>query len=112
MSAPTFDELTHRLEDELRRLHYTEGSIATYRRAWKQIASFLEEEGLQGFTEEAGIRFLDTQYNFFTLEKAGALTQSLINRLRIVRMLGDFQQLCVGIGVRELVRKCDDGCFC
>ena len=42
MSVLTFDELTHRLENELHRLHYTEGSIAGYRRAWKHIASFLD----------------------------------------------------------------------
>jgi len=44
MSVLTFDELTHRLENELHRLHYTEGSIAGYRRAWKHIASFLDNE--------------------------------------------------------------------
>ena len=38
------------------------------------------------------MRFLDEQFNFFELEKAGKLTQSIINVLRIVRMLGDFQQ--------------------
>jgi hypothetical protein len=28
MSVLTFDELTHRLENELHRLHYTEGTIS------------------------------------------------------------------------------------
>ncbi len=92
MSELTFNDLTHRLEDELHRLHYTEGSIQGYRRAWKHIATFLKQEGLESFTEEAGMRFLDTKYDFFRLENAGELTQSLINRLRVIRMLGDFQQ--------------------
>ena len=92
MSVLTFDELIHRLENELHRLHYTEGSITGYRRAWKHIASFLDAEGLPGFSEEAGLRFLDTKYSFSELEKRGALTQSVINQLRVVRMLGDFQQ--------------------
>ena len=92
MSVHTFDDLTRRLEDELHRLHYTEGSVNGYRRAWKHVATFLEQEGLDGFTEEAGMRFLEAKYDFFALEKAGTLTQSLINQLRIVRMLGDFQQ--------------------
>ncbi|MFZ3591780.1 hypothetical protein ACOI1C_21830, partial [Bacillus sp. DJP31] len=39
-----------------------------------------------------GMRFLDEQFNFFELEQAGALTQSMVNALRVVRMLGDFQQ--------------------
>jgi len=92
MSVLTFDELIHRLESELHRLHYTEGSIAVYRRAWKQIASFLDENGLSSFNEEAGMRFLDVKYGFSESEKTGTLTQYVINQLRIVRMLGDFQQ--------------------
>jgi len=63
-----------------------------YRRMWRRIASFLEQEGIDHFTEEAAISFLDEQYNFFELEKAGELTQSVINVFRITRMLGDFQQ--------------------
>ena len=92
MSVLTFDELVHRLENELHRLHYTEASIAVYRRAWKQIASFLEKNDLSGFSEEAGMQFLDSKYGFSELEKMGTLTQYVINQLRIVRMLGDFQQ--------------------
>lgn len=92
MSVLIFDDLTRRLENELHRLHYTEGSISAYRRAWKHIASFLDKENLPSFSEDAGMRFLDAKYDFSMLEKSGALTQSLINQLRIIRMLGDFQQ--------------------
>ncbi len=91
MSARGFNELTGRLEDELHRLHYTEGTIKGYRRAWKHIGLFLEQEGLEIFTEEAGMHFLEIKYDFFSREKAGTLTQSQINSLRIIRMLGDFQ---------------------
>lgn len=90
MSVLIFEELTHRLDLELQRLHYTEGSIKAYRRAWKHIASYLEQEGLDGFTEEAGMRYLDSRYDFSTREAAGTLTQSLINSLRIVPYAGRF----------------------
>ena len=83
MTTLSFQELTARLEQELFRLHYTEGSILQYRRMWRRIAAFLEHEGLDHFTEEAGMRFLDEQFNFFALEKAGELTQSIINVFRI-----------------------------
>ena len=92
MTNLPFQELTQRLEEELSRLHYTEASILQYRRMWKHIATFLEHEDTDHFTEEAGMRFLDEHCNFFELEKAGKLTQSIINVFRIVRMLGDFQQ--------------------
>ncbi len=92
MSNLTFHELVARLEKELYRLYYTESSINYYRQMWRRIAGFLDTEGLDHFTEEAGLRFLDSQYNFFVLEKAGKLTQSNINTLRVILMLGDFQQ--------------------
>lgn len=92
MAHLPFQELTKRLENELYRLHYTEASVMQYQRMWRRIALFFEQEGIDHFTEEAGIRFLDEQYNLFELEKAGKLSQSLINVFRIVRMLGDFQQ--------------------
>ena len=87
-----FQELTKRLEKELYRLHYTEASVMQYRRMWRRITTFFEQEGIDYFTEEAGMHFLDEHFNFFELEKAGNLTQSIINVFRIVRMLGDFQQ--------------------
>lgn len=92
MTNLPFQELTKRLEKELYRLHYTEASVMQYRRMWRRIATFFEHEGVDHFTEEAGMHFLDEQFNFFELEKAGKLTQSIINVFRIVRMLGDFQQ--------------------
>jgi integrase/recombinase XerD len=92
MTTLLFQELTQQLEEELHRLHYTEASIVHYRRMWKRIACFFEQEGINHFSEEAGMRFLDEQFNFFEREQAGQLTQSIINVFRIVRMLGDFQQ--------------------
>lgn len=72
--------------------HYSEGSIKLYRYMWKRITTFLENENVDNFTEEVGLRFLDKEFNFFELEKDKKLTQSIINAFRIVRMLGDFQQ--------------------
>jgi len=92
MNSSPLEDLITRLEKELHRLHYTEGSLKYYRSMWRRIATFFENEGANHFTEEVGMRFLDNEYNFFALEKAGTLTQSIINAFRVVRMLGDFQQ--------------------
>ncbi|MCP3776696.1 site-specific integrase [Paenibacillus sp. MZ04-78.2] len=91
MEILPFRELMIELEKELYRLHYNEQSIKYYRLMWRRIAGFLESEGTNCFTEEAGIRFLERKYNYFELEKAGNLTQSIINVSRVVRMLGDYQ---------------------
>ncbi len=87
-----FLELTAELERELHRLHYNEQSIRYYRRMWAEIALFLEAEHAESFTEELGLRYLETRYNFLEREKAGSLTQSLAYKGRVIRMLGDFQQ--------------------
>jgi integrase/recombinase XerD len=92
MNNLPLQDLITRLEKELYRLHYTEQTVKYYRRMWKRITSFFENEGVDYYTEEVGMRFLDKQYNFFELEKSGKLTQSIINAFRVVRMLGDFQQ--------------------
>jgi integrase/recombinase XerD len=92
MTNLPFQEFTKRLEKELYRLHYTESSVIQYRRMWRRIATFFEQEGIDHFTEEAGMHFLDEQFNFFELAKAAKLTQSTINVFRVVRMRGDFQQ--------------------
>jgi integrase/recombinase XerD len=92
MNVLPLQELMSQLEKELYRLHYNEQSIKYYRLMWRRIIAFFEAEGIEHFTEEVGLRFLEKEYNFFELEKAGKLTQSIINVFRVVRMLGDFQQ--------------------
>jgi len=85
-------EVTVQLEQELHRLHYGRQAIRYYQRMWKHIIAFCESEGADYFTEDLGMRFLDRRYNFSALEQAGTLTQSIVNVLRVVRMIGDFQQ--------------------
>jgi site-specific recombinase XerD len=85
-------ELIVLLEKELYRLHYNGRTIKYYRMMWKHIVAFSEKEGVDHFTEDLGMRFLDRRYNFSALEKAGTLTQSIVNVFRVVRMIGDFQQ--------------------
>jgi site-specific recombinase XerD len=92
MNLQPFSQLTTDLERELIRLHYTKPTIRFYRRMWAKIALFLEAEHSDFFTEELGLRFLETRYNFLEREKNGRLTQGLVNIGRVVRMLGDFQQ--------------------
>ena len=92
MPQITFQDLTNQLEAELNRLHYTPATILYYRRVWKHLSGFLTENDTEYFTEELGMQFLQDRYQFLDREKAGTLNQSLINLLRVVRMLGDFQQ--------------------
>lgn len=92
MNTVPLRELIVSLEEELYRLRYNTGTIKYYRMMWKHIMTFSESEGVDHFTEDLGIRFLDRRYNFSELEKTGHLTQSIVNAFRVVRMIGDFQQ--------------------
>lgn len=92
MNQQPFSELTAELEQELIRLHYTTSTIRFYRNIWNKIALFVEAEDSACFTEELGLRFLESRYNFLEREQNRTLTQSVINVGRVVRMLGDFQQ--------------------
>jgi hypothetical protein len=92
MTRHPFQALTAELEKERHRLHYSEASVMQYRRMGRRIATFFEQKGVDHFTEEAGMRFLEEQYDFFEREKTGKRTQSVVNVFRVIRMPGDFQQ--------------------
>lgn len=91
MYQPSFLELTVDLEQELRRLHYATSTIRFYQRIWGKLCLFLKAEHAEYFTEELGLRFLETKYNFLEREKNGSLTRQHVYIARVVRMLGDFQ---------------------
>ncbi|OKP91068.1 hypothetical protein A3844_04295 [Paenibacillus helianthi] len=38
---------------------------------WRRIDSFLQSEVYDHFTEDAGLRFLEQEYDYFELEKTG-----------------------------------------
>lgn len=85
-------ELVFLLEQELIRVGYKDTTLKYYRDNWKRIIAYFNECGEQYFSETTAMQYVDTKCNFFAKEKAGLLTQSNTYLLRIVRMLGDFQQ--------------------
>lgn len=85
----TLPELFTELETELIRLGYTKGSLDFYRRRWKQLLCYANEKGINIFSEELGADFLKTVRNI--LIEDHHLTQSQVQDMRVIRMLGDFQ---------------------
>lgn len=84
-------ELILKVEQELLRLGYTQGSMAFYKRRWKALLAFAEKKGERYYSERLGIEFLETHFNIFEKNSEGSLKQSEIQNLRVIRMLGDFQ---------------------
>ena len=79
------------IEQEMLRLKYTEGTMMYYRRIWKKLAEFAEKQGEVYFTEQLGIDFIEAHYGILEKDLTRKLKQSEVYKLRIIRMIGDFQ---------------------
>ena len=91
MENQTLRELIINLEKELLRLGYSEGSLTFYKRRWQQLLAFAEEQDITYYSERLGIDFIERFFNILEKDFEGILSQSEVQNLRIIRMLGDFQ---------------------
>lgn len=84
-------KLLHDLEQELLRLGYTEGTMKFYRRRWQMLIQFARErEGIY-YSEQMGIDFVEKHFHILEKDFKQTLSQSETQKLRIIRMIGDFQ---------------------
>jgi len=91
MENQTLKELIVNLEKELLRLGYSEGSMTFYKKRWQQLLAFAQEQGNTHYSERLGIDFIEQNFNILEKDFEGALLQSEVQNIRIIRMLGDFQ---------------------
>lgn len=84
-------DLINALEQEMLRLGYTKGSMQYYRRCWRALLQFAQKRGETVYTEQLGIDFIQEHFHIFEDDANRTLLQSEVQKLRIVRMLGDFQ---------------------
>lgn len=91
MQKKSLTELIHDLEQEMLRLGYTQGSMQFYRRRWKMLTQFAQEQGESVYSERLGIDFVEKHFQIFEKDFNRTLSQSNMQDLRIIRMIGDFQ---------------------
>jgi integrase/recombinase XerD len=91
MQKQSLAELIHDLEQEMLRLGYTKGSMQFYRRQWKSLLRFAQEQEEIYFSERLGIDFIEKHFHISVQDANRILLQSEMQKLRIVRMIGDFQ---------------------
>ena len=91
MQKQTLVELFQGLDKELMRLGYTEGSMKFYRNQWRKLENFAISKGQQYYSEQLGIDFLVEYYDIKQDDFSKKLTQDQTQKLRIIRMVGDFQ---------------------
>src|ERR1700733_4314715 len=91
MQKQSMVELLHDLEQELLRLKYTNGSMQYYRQQWKKLLQFAKDNGEVYYSEPLGIAFLEKNYHIIEKDFNKGLLRSEVQKLRIIRMIGDFQ---------------------
>jgi integrase/recombinase XerD len=84
-------KLIHDLEQEMLRLGYTEETMKFYRRQWQMLLQFAQERGDVHYSEQMGIDFVEKHFHILEKDFKRTLSQSETQKLRIIRMIGDFQ---------------------
>ena len=91
MQKKLLTELLNDLEQEMLRLNYSQGSMKFYRQQWKMLLQFAQEQGKTFYSERLGIEFVEKYYHIFEKDFNCSLKQSEVQKLRVIRMIGDFQ---------------------
>lgn len=78
------------LDAELVRLGYTDSTMAWYRRCWRRLERFFAARGVEEFSRDLAMAWVDDACGFFAKEEAGTLKANDIYLFRVAQMLGDF----------------------
>ena len=91
MQKQSLIELLHDLEQELLRLGYTKRSMQFYRLQWEKLLQFAKNRGENYYSESLGLDFVKRHYQIIEKDFNRGLLRSEVQKLRVVRMIGDFQ---------------------
>lgn len=86
----TLSALISDLDRELLRLRYKESTMIWYRQCWRRLEGYFSARGVEEFSLEIAIAWVDTSCDFFAKEQAGKLKQTDVYLFRVAQMLGDF----------------------
>ena len=78
------------LDAELVRLGYKDATMAWYRRYWRRLERFFVARGVDEFSLELAMRWVDEACGFFEKEQAGTLKQTDVYLFRVAAMLADY----------------------
>ena len=83
-------ELVSGLDAELRRLGYKDSTLVWYRRCWRHMERFFAARGVEEFSLDMAMAWVDESYGFFEKERSGTLKANDIYLFRVAQMLGDY----------------------
>lgn len=86
----TVSALVSGLDAELRRLGYKDSTLVWYRGCWRRMERFFAARGVEEFSLDVAMAWVDAACGFFDKERAGTLKPNDIYLFRVAQMLGDY----------------------
>jgi len=78
------------LDAELVRLGYKDSTMVWYRGCWRRLERFFAARGVEEFSLDLAMAWVDDACNFFDKEQAGTLKETDVYLFRVAQMLGDY----------------------
>ena len=78
------------LDGELVRLGYVDSTMVWYRGCWRRLEKWFAARGVEEFSRDLALTWVDEACGFFAKEQAGTLKPSDIYLFRAAQMLGDY----------------------
>ncbi|WP_067474316.1 site-specific integrase [Nocardia amamiensis] len=79
------------LENELQRLGYKDSTLVWYRGCWRRMRKYFAARGIEEFSLDAAMTWVDDACGFFAKERAGTLSQTDVYLFRVAAMLEDYR---------------------
>ena len=86
----TLSALVSSLDAELRRLGYKDSTMVWYRGCWRRMQKHFAARGVEEFSLDAAMAWVDDACGFFAKEQAGTLKPNDIYMFRVAAMLGEY----------------------
>ena len=86
----TVSALVSGLDAELRRLGYKDSTMVWYRGCWRRMERFFAARGVEEFSLDVAMAWVDEACGFFDKERAGTLKPNDVYLFRVAQMLGDY----------------------
>jgi len=87
----TLSALVSGLEAELRRLGYKDSTLVWYRGCWRRMQKNFAARGIEEFSLDAAMAWVDDACGFFSKEQAGTLKRTDVYLFRVAQMLGEYE---------------------
>ena len=86
----TVSALVSGLDAELRRLGYKDSTLVWYQRCWRRLERFFAARGVEEFSLDVAMAWVDEACGFFEKEQSGTLEPNDVYLFRVAQMLGDY----------------------